>query len=173
MKKFLALILASVMILGSMLAFTSCKEKAPALNYDDAKEALEDAGYSFYEDEEESEDPVYEAKLQAFRHEDEESDRLEIYWFENEAVAKLYYKGIKMEKEQQIEQIEFEIKFLKKCKKEHKNDYRSTEMEELDDEIKELKNELKIIKNDKEVSFGIDGNVVWKGTNTAIEDSRG
>ena len=171
MKKILALVLALITVLGCAAALTACKSKAPALNYDDAKEALEDADYSFLADDEDVEDdPVYEARLSAIN---EDGEYLEIYWFESEAVAKLFYTGLKMEKEQKVEDLEFEIKFLKKCKKEHKNDYRSSEIDDIDEAIAELKDELKRVKNNKDESFGRDGSIVWIGTLEAIEATRG
>ena len=172
MKNVLALIFASVMLLGCMLVFASCEEKTPALNYDDAREALEEEGYRLTEEDDEGdEDPVYKYKLVGSGNDGEEY--IEMYWFESEEVAKLYLKKLEMEKDHDVKQLEFEINFLKKCMKEHKNDYRNAQLKELEEELEDLKEELKIVKKEEEWTFGRDGNVVWAGTPGAIADSRG
>lgn len=161
--------LALIMLMGCVLTFASCSfGPKPELDIDDAEEALEDENYSVSVNDDPS-DPMYEATLSASN----EDDYLRIVWFENASVAKLYYKSLKLEREQEIESLKLEIKTLKKVIKLYEDDYKSDELDELEDELKDLEKELDELKSNKEYAYGRSGKVVWYGTKDAVEDSKG
>ncbi len=169
MKKVLSLFLAFVMLTGCVFAFSSCFNR-PELDIDDAEDALEDEDYIVSIDDDPS-DPMYKQTLRASDAEGEEY--LYIIWFDSAAVAKLYYKNLKLEREQEIESLKLEIKTLKKVIKLYDDEYKSEELDELEDELKELEKELKDLKKNKDEVFGRSGKVVWRGTPKAIKESKG
>lgn len=167
MKKFLALILAAVMLMGCVLAFASCGAK-PKLDIDDAEDNLKDEDYMVTVNDDPS-DPMYKATLNATNGD----DYLRIIWFDKASVAKLYYQSLKMEEKQEKEELELEIKTLKKLIKLYDDDYKSSELDMLEDELKDLEKELKDLKKGDDRVYGRSGKVVWVGTKTAIKDSKG
>ena len=164
MKKFLAGLLALLMLVSSVFVLSSCAKK-PQLNLEKAKDALEDNDYRVsYSDD--VEDPAYEERLYASK----DDHYIVIVKFEKSSTAKLYYQQSKMELDQQIEALEMEIKLAKHLLKTYEDDMKSDEIKELEDEIKDLEKELE--EYQEEYVIGRSGKYVWYGDAKAIEDSK-
>ena len=167
MKKLLAMALALVMLMGCVLAFASCGSK-PETDIDDAEDNLKDEGYSVSANDDPS-DPMYKATLTASK----DDEYLRIVWFDSAAVAKLYYQSLQLEEKYEKEELELQIKTLKKVIKLYDDEYKSDELDELEDELKDLEKELKDLKKGDSYVYGRSGKMVWYGTKDAIKDSKG
>lgn len=164
MKKFLALILASVMILSCMIVFSSCTPR-PKMNLEDAADNLEDEDYyvSYSDDVDE---PGYKERLSASNGD----DYLIVIVFSDSKLAKLYYEEAKASMNYEKEELEREIERLEHMLKKYDDDFSSYEIDSMEDELKDLKKELKEY---KEYVIGKSGKTVWAGTKDAIKDSKG
>lgn len=170
MKKILAALLALMMVVACVATLASCVKAVPA-DYEDAKEALEDADYQVmgFDDEEEL-DPGMKACIRAYKaSEDEEEDgeSLYIFYFENSDMAKVFYKQYKMNLEQSIAEAEVEIEYYELLLEKYADDLEDEEKEELEEELEEAKEELENVKENYVV--GRKGTTVWYGTKAAAE----
>ena len=181
MKKFWALILASVMILSCMVVFSSCTPR-PKMNLEDAADNLEDEDYDVYYCED-ADDMSYEDYLKfatCFRtdsigckeaiYASNGDDYLIVIVFSDSKLAKLYYEEAKASMNNEKENLEREIERLEHMLKKYDDDFSSYEIDSMEDELKELKKELKEY---KEYVIGKSGKTVWAGTKDAIKDSKG
>jgi hypothetical protein len=164
MKKLLSLILAGALLVGAMFALTSCFGPKPELDLEKAEEALKDADYTVYFDDDMDEGP-YVAQLEA---RDEDGNSLEIYEFESLKFAKLYEKQLKLEAEYELESKKLQIKAMKLTLKEYGDDLDDDAIEEMEEYIDELEKELE----ESEFVVGRKGKVVWAGTKEAIKASK-
>ena len=164
MKKFLTLMLAVLMLVGSVVVLSSCGAK-PKLNLEKAEEALKDNDYmvSYSDDVDEA---GVEESLYAYK----EGNSLVIIKFAKSSTAKLYYQQMKMEQEYEIKSLEFEIKAAKHMLDKYEKELDSDEIDELEDEIKELEKELEEYEEDSVI--GRSGKYVWYGTAKAVKDSK-
>ncbi len=164
MKKFLALILASVMILSCMIVFSSCTPR-PKMDLEDAEDNLEDEDYYvLYSDD--IDEPGYKERLSASNGD----DYLIVIVFEDAKLAKLYYEEAKASMNYEKEELEREIARYEHMLKKYDDDLTSAEVDDMEDELKDLKKELKEY---KEYVIGKSGKTVWAGTKDAIKDSKG
>ena len=168
MKKILAVVLAAVMLMSVMLTLTSCSLFGPKpdvkMSMKKIAKALEDEDYLVSTEKEP--DVMIKQYLSAYT----EDDSLQIIWFEDTAMAKLYYKELKMDLDHKIESAKLEIKAGEKYLDLYDSDLDDDDAEEREEELEEMEEELEEIKN---ICIGRKGNVVWKGTKNAIEDSKG
>ena len=164
MKKFLAGLLAMLMLVSSVFVLSSCAAK-PKLNLEKAEKALKDNDYSVsYTDD--VDEAGIEERLYAYKND----ERLVVIKFEKASTAKLYYKQLKMELDYKIKSIELEIEANEHMLSKYEKDLKSDEIKELEDDIKDLKKELEEYKD--EYVIGRSGAYVWTGTEKAIKDSK-
>lgn len=164
MKKFLTLMLAVLMLVGSVVVLSSCGAK-PKLNLEKAEEALKDNDYMVsYSDD------VDEAGMEEALYAYKGDNSLVIIKYAKSSTAKLYYQKMKMELDNEIEALELEIKMAKHMLDKYEKDLDSDEIDELEDEIKELEKELEEYEEDYVV--GRSGKYVWYGTAKAVKDSK-
>lgn len=166
MKKLLVVLLALTMLVGT-LALTSCGAK-PELDLDDAADALEDADYSvsFKDDED---DPSVDEALYA--RSDDYDDYVYIVVYKDTKTAKLAYKELKLDQDQEKESLELEIKYYEHILNKYEDDMDSDEVDDYEDKLKDLKKELEKLE-DGEIVYGRSGKTVWYGTKKAIEATK-
>ena len=164
MKKFLTLMLAVLMLVGSVVVLSSCGAK-PKLNLEKAEEALKDNDYMVsYSDD------VDEAGMEEALYAYKDDNSLVIIKYAKSSTAKLYYQQMKMELDNEIAALELDIKMAKHMLDKYEKDLDSDEIDELEDEIKELEKELEEYEEDYVV--GRSGKYVWYGTAKAVKDSK-
>ena len=182
MKRLFAAFLAVTMLVLSVFTLASCGK--PELDFDDAKDALEDAGYyvSIERGTDETGDVTIDRTLQASKSESD--DFLYIVVYNDVKSAKISYEALKLEMEEdlaeaeaEIEMYELQIKALKTKLRKYDDELKSDEIKALEkqietyeDKIKDLKEDIKESKN--ELVFGRSGKYVWYGDAKAIEDSK-
>ena len=182
MKKFLIALLAFVLLIGCMLSFASCEEKEeneekeeklsnigtkPELDISDAMNALED---EYYEVKDRS-DSILEVGMEESFYASKGESYFTMISFETEELAKIYYKGLKLEYDSELENIKLQIEYYEYLLENYEDELDSDEIDEYEDEIKDLQKELDEMEN--ELSCGISKNVVWYGNNDAAEATRG
>ena len=164
MKKLLTGLLALLMLVSSVFVLSSCAKK-PELDLEDAKEALEDAEYIvYYEDDTES--TGVEEMLSARKDEYD----ITIIKFEKASTAKLAYQELKLEREYEIESLKLEIKSTKHMLSKYEKDLSSSEIDNYEDEIKEMEKKLEELQ--KETVIGRSGKYVWTGDLKALEATK-
>ncbi len=161
MKKILAALLAVVMLMGCVLTFASCASK-PRLNLEKAEESLEDEDYNVSYD-----DDVDYMGVKERLYASNDEDYIEICVYKSSKTAKLAYEALKLDRDQEIKEMELKIKTYKHLLSKYEDD---AEDFDLEDEIEDLEEELKEYK--KEYCIGRSGNTVWEGTANAIKDSK-
>ncbi len=170
MKKILAALLALMMVVASVATLASCGKAVPA-DYEDAKEALEDAEYVVMAtDEEDYLSTGMKAQISARDVTEDKDDReafIYIYYFENDDMAKLYEKQAKQNLEQMIDDAELDIEFYELMLEKYADDLEEEEKEEFEEELEEAKEELEAYKNDYVV--GRKGTTVWYGYKSMAE----
>ena len=183
MKKFLALFLALVMLSFSVFALASCSSK-PELDFEDAKDALEENNYNVsYEDE--PEEPFIEQMIYASK-EKSNGDYMTIHIisFKDAKSAKLCYKMLQYENdakiaelEAMIDSLELEIEMMRHILEEYDDDIFSEEIDEIEEEIDDYEDKLKDKMNQLEeieddYVIGRSGKTAWYGDKKAIEDTK-
>ena len=168
MKRILSLSLAFVMIFACIFSLSSCFGPKPELDIGKAEDNLEDEDYTVnVVDDEDLLAPGQVERLSAYNGD----DSIAIIEFENTKTAKLYYKQLKLERDQEIEEIKLEIKYMEHILDEYSKDLDSEDEDDYKDRLKDLRKELE--EADEEVLFGRSGKIVWYGTKDAVEDSQG
>ena len=172
MKKILSLVLALMMLVGGVLALTSCdKTVKPNLDLEKAKTKLEEAEYDEVTlvDKKESLEPGVAKYLRAYKDGGEDTDDQYIYIVEykDKKLAKLYYEETKAQLEYQIEALKAEIEIMEMTLELYESEMDSKDIDELKDEIKDCKKEL--TDYEENYTIGIDGCFVWYGTIKAAE----
>ena len=166
MKKILALILATVTLLGTMVMLTSCGDPKVDVNMKMSKieEALEEEDYTVSTSKTSA--PGVKQSLYAYN---EDGDRLNIIWYEDVDLAKLTLEEYKLEAEYEKKEAKLEIKALKKYLDLYEDELDDDELEDMEEELEEAEEALE----EGDYCYGRKGNVVWYGTADAIEASRG
>ena len=186
MKKFLSLLLATVLLVAC-LAFTGCSllGAKPELDLETAAENLEDADYfvSFSDDEEDL-DVNVEAKLYAYEEDGE--NYISIVTYKDSKSAKLAYQEIKLELEyekesynRRVDSYELQIKNINNMMDKYEDelddedmiDYYEDMLEEVEDALEEYKEEY--AEEKENYVYGRKGNTVWAGTKDALEATKG
>ena len=160
MTRLLVLLLALVCVLGLVACGT-----APETDLEDAKDALEDAGYEVYYDDD-IEEPGMEESLSA----NDDDEYIRIYRFEKASTAKLYYETLKLEHEYELKRMKAELKLMKHMLSKYEDDLDRSEVKEFEDEIEDLEEDIEEFKD--EYVIGRRGKVVWYGTKQAAKDSK-
>ncbi len=175
MKRIISVVLALMMLVGGVLALTSCDKKvAPNLDLEAAKTKLEAAEYDMVKlvDKKEELEPGVAKTFRAYKDGGDETDDQSIYIteYKDKKLAKMYYEQLKASFEQEVANIEAQIKIMEKTLELYEAEMDSDAINELKDEIKELNEEL----TDYEENFtiGIDGCFVWYGTVKAAEATK-
>lgn len=174
MKRILAIAMALLMLLCSILTFASCGSKShgetPELELEDAADNLEDNDYQVdYIDDEDDLSVEVEAKLVA---ENFKGDRITITLYKDTSMAKLAYEKLELEHKQEIEELELQIKNYEHLIKTYDDDLKSSEIHLLEDMIEELEEKIEDLENYDNETFGRDGKYVWYGTPDAVEDTK-
>ena len=168
MKRILSLSLAFVMIFACIFSLSSCFGPKPELDIGKAEDNLEDEDYTVnVVDDEDLLGPGQVERLYAYNGD----DSIAIIEFENTKTAKLYYKQLKLERDQEIEEIKLEIKYMEHILDEYSKDLDSEDEDDYKDRLKDLRKELE--EAEEEDLFGRSGKIVWYGTKDAVEDSQG
>ncbi len=174
MKKILSLVLALMMLVGGVLALSSCGKKVePNLDLAAAKTKLEAAEYTVsLVDKKEELDPGIAKQFRAYKDGGEETDDQYIYIVEykDKKLAKLYFEETKAQIDYQIASLKAEIEIMEKTLELYEAEMQSEDINELKDEIKELKEDL--TDYEENYTIGIDGCFVWYGTVKAAEASK-
>ena len=170
MKKILAALLALMMVVACVATLASCGEAVPA-DYEDAKKALEDAEYEVMASDDEDEMQAgIKAVIRAYKEsedEDEDGEYIYVYYFENDDMAKLFYKQYKQNLEQTIADAELEIEYYELILEKYADDLEDEEKEEYEEELEDAKEELEKVKENYVV--GRKGTTVWYGTKAAAD----
>ena len=173
MKKILSLVLALMMLVGGVLALSSCGKVKPNLNFDEAKTKLEAAGYEVsIVDKKESLDPGEAKYFRAYKTGDENTDSQYLYIteYKDKKLAKMYYEEMVTELENSIAAMKAQIEIYERTLKLYQDELDSDTINEINDEIKELNEEL--VDYEENYTYGISGTVVWYGTVKAAEATK-
>lgn len=171
MKKILAIVLSAVMLMGAMLTLTSCDlfgggpKPDVKMSMKKMAAALEDEDYEVQTQKEPS-----PGVKQALYARNEDGDYLYITWYEDAALAKLEYEQMKLQDEYDEKEAKLELKAMKKYLDLYEKDLEDEVLEEYEEELEEAEEALE---EDDDYCFGRKGNVTWKGTKSAVEDSKG
>ena len=159
MKKILSLLLVLVTMLAVCSSLVACGGAKPNLDFDSAKQNLEENGYSAHvEDGEEYggyRGAATEQRLFAY---DKDDNYIYIYEFKDEKAAKLYYNDAKI----YYGKNSAEYKFYKYYLKKYGDDMTSDERKDVADYIEELENYV----------VGRSGKYVWYGTKDAVNATK-
>jgi len=167
MKRLLAALLAFTMIILGVFSLASCGVgTAPELDFDDAKEALEEAGYEVRINEEPS-----SVDLEKTLYATKEGKTISIKVYKDSKSAKLAYEELKFQYDAGMDYAKLEIKQLKNKLNKYEDKLSSAEIDEIEDDIKEIEEELEEMKN--ETSFGRRGKIIWEGDVEAAKASKG
>ena len=161
-------LLAICLILATLFCITSCGAK-PKLDFDKAKDNLEDKDY-FVEFTDDEDDLQYNMAA-LFGAENDDGEYLVMVEYKDLKSAKIAYKQLKLERETELEELELQKKQYKNLLKKYDADLESDEIDELEDMIKELDKKIEQLK--KEELFGRSGKIVWEGTEKAVKASKG
>ena len=161
LKKLLVIVLALTCIMG----LVACAP-APKKDLEKAKDALEDEKYSVsYSDEDDSGDGI-EERLYAT---DGKDNYLYILKFEKTSTAKLYYKSLVNENDNELALNKAYLKYYEHILKNFEDDMDDKQVDSYEDNIEEYEEE---IEDAKELVIGRSGKIVWIGTKQAIKDSK-
>lgn len=156
MKKTLKALLALTLALACVLTLVACAK--PKLNLEKAKDNLEDNDYYVsYETARKNLEPGMEEMLSAYG---EDGDYVVIVKFSTKKLAKLQYKIIKTEINNDIEETKLEIKALEYTLKKFGDDLSADEEDDIKDDIKDLKDELEELEESLKY-IGRSGKYVW------------
>lgn len=176
MKKFLTVILAVSLLIGSVLVFSSCDMmtslfNSPELDLEDAKDNLEDNGYSVSYNDDPSQVNVKETLTATYSDSffSGAKETLNITVYADSKSASLAYDKLKIQKDVQKEFIELQIQEYENILKKYDDDLRSSESDYYEDQIKDLEEQLEEL---EDAIIGKSGNTVWYGTKQAIDDSK-
>ncbi len=166
MKKMLLKTGALALLIACLSILSACSAK-PNLDLETVAKKLDEAHYEVYYNAEAAtvDQPDILKRLTAAKGD----ESLNIVECDSPASAKLYYEGVKMEREQQKAMLELQIKIAKHTLRVYDDDLRSTQIHRMQDQIKDYKAELEEIER---TSLGRSGNFVWVGTKAAIEKSK-
>ncbi len=174
MKKLLGKILAILLVVVMVTAFSACSKSAgapsagpkPELDLRKAEDNLEDNGYEVYKSDDFDSDFMGYAVEKFIEAYDDHNEIILIECKSNKGAEKLYNYMVNDELEISIMQAT--IDWYEFLLKEYGDDMYSGEREELEDEIKEYKEEL------EGLVYGFSGKYVWFATDEdAIEDTKG
>lgn len=170
MKKIFSLLLAVVMIVGCMLAVTSCGAE-PELEFTIAEANLKLAGYSVqtaYTPEQAKDFGLGIVKGISARNSDTE-DFLQIAEFDSSSTAKLYVEQYEIQIEQKIAKYELKIEYYEYMLEEYGSQLSSSELQQYNES---LANYRKNLANYETRVVGRSGNIAWYGTEAAVEASK-
>ena len=187
MKKFISLLLATMMILGCMLTLSSCfllkNDPKPELDLEDAQENLEDKDYTviYKDNEDELPDGVVE-QLEAKNEENGYTITITVY--KDKDLAELAYKAQKLNDEMYTKMYKADdasavrVRYAPKLSKieyqEAKHMLENYKRDLDDDEIEKYKKIVDEYENgSSDTVYGHSGNVYWYGSKAAVEDSNG
>jgi hypothetical protein len=163
MKKIISLLLVLVLSIGCTLALTSCG--SPELDFNVAKANLEAAGY----DVEVNEDN-YSVNMVKRLTAEKDDDEILICEFKDSGSADLALEEYEIMIKQAVEALELEIEIIEHLLEDYADDYKSDEINEMEDELKELKEQLAEYDT---ISLGSSGCFMWYGTKAAVEATKG
>ena len=187
MKKFISLLLATMMILGCMLTLSSCfllkNDPEPELDLEDAQENLEDKDYIvIYQD---NEDELPDGVVEQLVAENVESGyTITITVYKDKDLAELAYKAQKLKDEKNEKMLKaddadavavrYEPKLDKLEYQKAKHMLENYKRDLDDDEIEKYKKIVDEYENgSSDKVYGHSGNVYWYGSKAAVEDSNG
>lgn len=162
MKKIIALLLAALCI----FACCSCAAR-PAMKLDEAEANLKAKDYIVTYDKDSSITGVAES-LTAYTSLSLEPDLI-IVVYDTVKLARFAYEEAKLSIDTEIEDIKMEIKKTEYILKQYKDELKSAEIDDLEDNIKDFKEKLEELEN---IVIGRSGKTFWQGTKQAIKDSR-
>lgn len=149
-----------------LFVLSSCNEK-PKLDFNKAKENLEDEGYLItYVDNSE----FLEVNEKQSLHGYEDQEFISIIEFRDLKSARLFLKYLESEFDKTTENLKAELKMYKHTLNKYDKELTSEEMDDLKEEIRELEEELEEYEED--YKCGRSGKIVWYGTEDAIEDTK-
>lgn len=161
MKKFAKTLIVCAITIIIIISTVSCSP-TPELSFNKANQQLKDLDYNVTI----TRDDLDFGKTTEFRAKNGD-DFLYMTEYIDEKTAKINYKHLELQMNAQIEDLKMRIELLEFYIDEY--DYiPSDQSSEYHEEIQDLKYELK---QNETVLFGIDGNIVWCGTERAIEES--
>lgn len=156
-----------------LFVLSSCNEK-PKLDFNKAKENLEDEGYLItYVDN--SEFLEINEKKSLYGYVDEEYGYVDeefiiITEFRDLKSARLFLKYLESEYDKTTESLKAELNMYKHTLNKYDKELTSEEMDDLKEEIRELEEELEEYEED--YKCGRSGKIVWYGTEDAIEATK-
>ena len=174
MKKIIATLLVSAMLLACVVLFASCSSmEKPELNdLEDVAEVLEDEDYVVsYSDDEDDLGVGIEERLYASKGEAEDYEYLSIIVYADSTLAETSYQQLKAEYDYQIQRYEQTIKYYEHVLEEYNSDLDSDTEDRFEEYLADAQESLENYKEN--YTYGKDGNTVWYGTVTAAEDSKG
>ena len=149
-----------------LFVLSSCNEK-PKLDFNKAKENLEDEGYLItYVDNSE----FLEVNEKQSLHGYGDQEFIYIIEFRDLKSARLFLKYLEAEFDKTTESLKAELKMYKHTLNKYDKELTSEEMDDLKEEIRELEEELEEYEED--YKCGRSGKIVWYGTEDAIEDTK-
>ena len=173
MKKYISLLLALLMLFCTVTALASCGKEKPELNLKTAAKNLEKAGYEIhYEDDDIGE--IFDLDLsfgavEYLEANDDDENFIGIAKFESEKIAKLFYKALKLELEDEIKYYEQNLEYYEAVLKKGEKSLSSDDIDDIKDYIKYCEEELELYET---LTYGRDGDIIWVGTERAIKDSK-
>lgn len=165
------LLLSFFLLLAFVIGLSACKKEeaapTPALDLEAAAAKLSEKGYAvdYEKDLHEEELPDAESFLYAKR----DAEELWMYLCKSEKAAELRFELEKLELEYRIDTVKQGLEYLEDILEETADSLSSEEIADYENSIKRYKETLQKEEN----SFvGYDGCVVWRGTKTALEDTK-
>ena len=172
MKKFLATMLAILMLATCALTAVSCAK--PEMDFAKIEEKFKDDEKIMvsYTKDADKLDPNEEETLTLYKmpeNEDDDAEYLYMIRYKDTKSAKLAYEEIKASIEYQKEAIKREIKTIENLLDQYEDKLSSDEIDEYNDEIKDLKEDLEEMDG---YSIGRSGKVVWYGNESMVEATK-
>jgi hypothetical protein len=171
MKKYLSVLLSLLLLLSLAAGLSACKEEEvspiPTLDLEAAAEKLSERGYTVdyvkYLNDEELLD------IEGFLYAKKDDEQIWMYRCKSEKAAELRYELEALELEYRIDTVKQGLEYLEDILDELEDSLSSEEIADYENSIKRYKEALQKEEN----SFvGYDGCVVWRGTKTALEDTK-
>lgn len=170
MKKSIKNLFMVTLLLTLIFTLASCGGQGPKpnLDLDEVKDNLEDKDYyvSLVDDEDDL-DVGVEQELYA---DGDGDDYVYIIEFKDAKMAKLAFKGLKLENESEIESLKLSIKNIENKLEKYEDDLNSFQIDTYENQLKELNKELERRQDEK--CYGISGKFIWQGTEDAIKDTK-
>lgn len=153
-----------VLLTICVLVLSSCA--SPDLDFDDAKVALEEKGYSVLH----TKNPLKEGMVASLTASNDDDEYLYMAEYESSALASVQYDKVKLQYETEESETQLEIDELEAFYDLYEDQLSDEEKQAYKDDIEELEESLDDLHSS--FVFGRSGCIIWYGTAQAVKDSK-